>query len=521
MIERARPGAWAVLATAMFPVVLTAQQVAVEDPVIAHMWTEGMEHSQVERLAQTLLDSLGPRLTGSPEELAASDWVIRTYRSWGIEARRENYGTWEGWRRGVTHVDLAEPRVRTLEATMLAWSPGTDGTVRGQAVLLPEMAGAADFERFLSGVKGRFVLLSAPQPTCRPDSNWEEYATPESFERMKAARDQEERDWIERIRATGLQTTNEVARRLEDAGAAGIFTSRWSQGWGVQKIFSAATEKVPTIDVSCEDYGLLARLAANDQGPVVEVRADAEFLGEVPTWNTIAVLPGHEMPQEYVILSAHFDSWDGGSGATDNGTGTVTMMEAMRILKAAYANPKRTILVGHWNSEEQGLNGSRAFVKDHPEIVANVQAVFNQDNGTGRVTNISMQGFADVAPFFAKWFAKIPQEITGDIDLRIPGTPGGGGSDYASFVCADAPAFGLSSLSWDYGTYTWHTNRDTFDKLVIDDVKNNATLTAMLAYLASEDPDRLPRDKAILPVNPRTGQQMTWPVCRDGARSGS
>ncbi len=519
MIERARPGAMVVLAAAAFPMVVTAQQVAVEDPVITHMWTEGMEHSQVEPLAQTLLDSLGPRLTGSPEELAASDWVIRTYRSWGIEARRENYGTWEGWRRGVTHVDLVEPRVRTLEATMLAWSPGTDGTVHGQVVLLPEITGAADFERFLAGVKGRFVLLSAPQPTCRPDSNWEEYATPESWERMRTARDEEERDWNERIRATGLQTTNDVARRLEEAGAAGIFTSRWSQGWGVQKIFSAATEKVPTIDVSCEDYGLLARLAANDQGPVVEVRADAEFLGEVPTWNTVAVLPGHELPQEYVILSAHFDSWDGGSGATDNGTGTVTMMEAMRILKAAYPNPKRTILVGHWNSEEQGLNGSRAFVADHPEIVDNVQAVFNQDNGTGRVANISMQGFSGAAPYFATWFAKIPQEITGDIELRIPGTPGGGGSDYASFVCADAPAFGLSSLSWDYGTYTWHTNRDTFDKLVMDDVKNNATLTAMLAYLASEDQDRLPRDKAILPLNPRTGQQMTWPVCRDGARS--
>lgn len=519
MMERARPGTMAVIAATLFPALAAAQQVAVKDPVISRMWTEGMENSHVERLAQTLLDSLGPRLTGSPESLAASDWMIRTYRSWGIEARRENYGTWEGWRRGVTHVDLVEPRVRTLEATMLAWSPGTDGTVRGQVVLLPEISAPADFERFAATVKGRFVLLSAPQPTCRPDSNWEEYATPESLERMQDARATEEQDWNERIRATGLETTNDVARRLEDAGAAGIFTSRWSQGWGVQKIFSAATQKVPTIDVSCEDYGLLARLAENDQGPVVEVRADAEFLGEVPTWNTIATIPGRELPQEYVILSAHFDSWDGGSGATDNGTGTVTMMEAMRILKATYPEPKRTILVGHWNSEEQGLNGSRAFVADHPDIVDNVQAVFNQDNGTGRVTNISMQGFADVAPFFAKWFAKIPQEITGYIDLRIPGTPGGGGSDYASFVCADAPAFGLSSLSWDYGTYTWHTNRDTYDKLVIDDVKNNATLTAMLTYLAAEDPDRLPRDKAILPVNPRTGQQMTWPVCRDGARS--
>jgi len=519
MIVRSRSGALAALAVALLPSVATAQQVAVEDPVIAQIWAEGMNRSQAERLAQTLLDSLGPRLTGSPESVAASDWVIQTYRSWGIEAKREQYGTWVGWRRGATHVDLTAPRVRSLEATMLAWSPGTDGTVRGEAVVLPPISSPADFEAFKSSARGRFVLLSAPQPTCRPDANWQEFATSESFERMTDAREAEAAAWNERIRATGLETSNDVARALEDAGALGILTSRWSNGWGVQKIFSAATEKVPTIDVSCEDYGLLARLAENEQGPVVEVEADAEFLGEVPTWNTIGTIPGHELANEYVILSAHFDSWDGGSGATDNGTGTVTMMEAMRILKAAYPNPKRTIVVGHWNSEEQGLNGSRAFVADHPDIVRNVQAVFNQDNGTGRVVNISMQGFTGVAPYFAEWFAKVPQEITQHIDLRIPGTPGGGGSDYASFVCAGAPAFGLSSLGWDYGTYTWHTNRDTFDKIVIDDLKNNATLTAALAYLASEEPDRLPRDRAILPLNPRTGQQMTWPECRDGARS--
>lgn len=514
-----RSGAMAIATLAMFAPGLRAQQVAVKDPVIAQIWREGMDHSQVDRLAQTLLDSLGPRLTGSPEMKAAADWVVSTYKSWGIDARLENYGTWEGWRRGVTHVDLLEPRVRSLEATMLAWSPGTKGMVKGPVVILPSIASPAEFEAFAKTVKGKFVLLSAPEPTCRPDNNWEEFATPTSLQDMRNARDAAQEDWNETIRATGMRTANDVARRLEDEGALGVFTSRWSRGWGVQKIFSAATEKVPTIDVACEDYGLLARLAQNDQSPVVQVQADAQFLGEVPTFNTIGEIRGTELPDEYVILSAHFDSWDGGSGATDNGTGTVTMMEAMRLLKAAYPNPKRTILVGHWNSEEQGLNGSRAFVTDHPDIVQNVQAVFNQDNGTGRVVNISMQGFTGVASHFVDWFTKVPQELTDQIDLRVPGTPGGGGSDYASFVCAGAPAFGLSSLNWDYGTYTWHTNRDTFDKLVMDDLRGNAVLTAMLAYLASEDPGKLPRDKAILPVNPRTGEQMTWPVCRDGARS--
>ena len=112
-----------------------------------------------------------------------------------------------------------------------------------------------------------------------------------------------------------------------------------------------------------------------------------------PTFNTIGEIKGTEKPDEYVILSAHFDSWDGGTGATDNGTGTITMMEAIRILKKIYPNPKRTILIGNWGSEEQGLNGSRAFVEDHPEIIKNIQAVFNQDNGTGRVVNIQARDF--------------------------------------------------------------------------------------------------------------------------------
>ncbi len=494
-----------------------AQDFPVDDPVLKAIWTEGMERSRVYDLAQTLLDSLGPRLTGTPALEAASDWVIRTYRSWGIEARREEYGTWKGWRRGVTHVDLVEPRVRSLEAMMLAWSPGTDGTVRGGVVAVPTLDSPEALDAFLADVKGKFVLVSPPEATCRTDDNWEEFATKASLETMREERDAARKAWQEQLSALELNSRT-LAKKVEEAGALGVFESRWSRGWGVRRIFSTYTETIPTISIGCEDYGLLFRLASRHQGPVVEVLAESEDLGEVPTFNTIGEIRGTEKPDEYVILSAHFDSWDGGSGATDNGTGTVTMMEAMRILAKTYPAPKRTILVGHWSSEEQGLNGSRAFVTDHPEIVEGIQAVFNQDNGTGRVVRISMQGFTEAGALFGKWFARIPRDITQYIDLDIPGVPGRGGSDYAAFVCAGAPAFSLSSLSWDYGRYTWHTQRDTFDKLVMDDLRNNATLTAMLAYLASEDPVRFPRDRRILPVSSRTGEQMTWPQCRDGRR---
>ena len=221
-----------------------------------------------------------------------------------------------------------------------------------------------------------------------------------------------------------------------------------------------------------------------------------------------------------MVLSAHFDSWDGGTGATDNGTGTITMMEAARILKKVYPNPRRTIIVGLWGSEEQGLNGSRAYVEDHPEVVEGLQALFNQDNGTGRVVRIGGQGFLHSYAYLGRWLEAVPDSITQHIETTFPGNPGRGGSDYASFVAKGAPAFSLSSLSWSYWNYTWHTNLDTYDKIVFDDVRSNAILTAILAYMASEDPERTSREKAVLSVNPRTGKQREWPEPRKPTREG-
>jgi Zn-dependent M28 family amino/carboxypeptidase len=220
------------------------------------------------------------------------------------------------------------------------------------------------------------------------------------------------------------------------------------------------------------------------------------------------------------VLSAHFDTWDGSSGATDNGTGTVIMMEAMRILKAVYPNPKRTIVVGHWNSEEQGLNGSGAFAADHPEVIKGAQAVFNQDNGTGLITSVSAMGLLGQSEFLGRWMGQLPDDLTRGLRAQLMGSPGRGGSDHASFICHGAPAIGLSSDMWDYFSYTWHTDLDTFDKVVIENVRQNAVLTAMLAYLAAEDPETMPRDQRVMPPNRRTGEPGQWPTCREAARTG-
>ncbi|RVT97284.1 M20/M25/M40 family metallo-hydrolase [Mucilaginibacter limnophilus] len=480
------------------------------DPVINNIIKEANTNSQLKPLAHELLDVIGPRLVGTPQMQQAHNWAVEKYKIWGIAARNEKWGEWRGWERGISHIDMLSPRVRTLEATQLAWSPGMKKSVTAELIILPEVADSNAFKKWLPSVKGKFVMISMMQPTGRPDYNWKEFATPESFEKMKKDRTTQTDAWQNRIKNTGY-TNRTLPPALEKAGAAGVVINNWSAGFGVDKIFGAYTKKIPTIDIALEDYGMLYRLVESGHNPKIRVHTEAKETGVQPTFNTLAEIKGSEKPNEYVILSAHFDSWDGGTGATDNGTGTLTMMEAMRILKKVYPNPKRTILVGHWGSEEQGLNGSRAFVEDHPEIVQNVQAVFNQDNGTGRVVNLSGQGFLHAYDYLGRWLSKVPDSIRTQIETSFPGAPGRGGSDFASFVAAGAPAFSLSSLNWSYGTYTWHTNRDTYDKIVFDDVRSNAILTAILVYMACEDPAKTQRDKSVMPVNPKTGEQTKWP----------
>ncbi|MGQ0764998.1 MAG: M28 family peptidase [Gemmatimonadota bacterium] len=511
---------------------LVAQRFTTGDQVIRRIHDEGMNRSQAGRLLQVLSDSIGPRLTGTPGMKRGNDWLVATYRSWGVEAKNEQYGTWKGWRRGISHLDLIAPRVRSLEGMLLAWSGGTGSRdVEGDVIVLPDVPDSAAFAQWLPQARGKFVLVSMLQPTCRPDDNWERFATPASLAAMRAQRDTATRRWNDRTRKTGLGLglgTGTLGVALEAAGAAGVIASRWSNGWGVQKVFDARTERIPSFDVSCEDYGLLYRLAENRQGPRVRARADAEFQGEVPVFNTIATIRGSTRPDEYVMLSAHFDSWDGGSGTTDNGTGTIVMLEAARILRAVYPAPKRTIIVGHWNGEEQGLNGSRAWSEDNPAAVKGLQALFNQDNGTGRIINFGGSGFTTASGNLARWMANIPTEIASNVTMSFPGAPSGGGSDNASFVCHGAPAFGLGALDWSYGQYTWHTQRDTYDKAVLDDLRNNATLTAMLVYLASEDPELLARDRRSFDRGPQVSQTpggfgggapQSWPSCTPALRN--
>ena len=519
----------ATLAAPCLPVALDAQTPATfpaPNAALERFWRLGMDSSQVQRLGQVLLDSLGPRLSGTARQKAANDWLVSLYTQWGAAGKNEQVGTWRGWRRGHSHIDLVSPRVRTLEGTMLAWSPGTKSKdVTAATVVLPRFADSTEFVKWLPKAKGKFVLVSAPQPTCRPTESWTANATAASKARLDSVRADLQRDWGGvNVRGTGYSNalgTGSLGVRLEQGGAAGVISSRPKNAWGTIDVFETYNTSAPALALSCEDYGLVFRLTENNQSPKLRINLDAALPGEQPIFNTIGMLKGTEKPNEYVLLSAHFDSFDGGSGATDNGTGSLTMLEAFRLLTKVYPNPKRTILVGHWTAEEHGLVGSRAYTEDHPEVVEGLQALFNQDAGTGRILSIGAGGLPNAGAHLQQWMAKLPAEFTSVVTPRIPGSPAGGGSDDASFGCYGAPAFGMGGTSWEYGSYTWHTNRDTYDKVVWDDLKHNATLVAMLAYLASEDDSKITRERAtaeqIAPGRNGAGA-FAWPTCQKAPR---
>ena len=438
------------------PIAASAQTFPTEDPVIKRLWALGMDSSRVQSLAQVLLDSVGPRLSGTPLQKNANDWVVQEYTKWGITARNERVGTWRGWRRGHSHIDLRTPRVRSLEGTMLAYSPGTGGkAIEAPAIVLPRFADTAAFVRWLPQARGKLVLVSAPLPTCRPVENWAANATPAVKSRMDSLRSAIQREWSgQSVRGTGHSLalgSGSLGVRLEEAGVAGVITSRPKDAWGSIDVFETYNTKAPAVALSCEDYGLVFRLAENNQNPTLRLDLDADLLGEQPIFNTIGMIRGSEKPDEYVLLSAHFDSWDGASGATDNGTGTLTMMEAMRILKQAYPNPKRTITCGTLDGRRAGLIGSRAFAED-PKVLEGMQIVFNQDNGTWRIVRIGGGGMVNSPERIIAWMAKMPTEFTTQVSFGGPGSPSGGGSDHTSFLCHGVPAFGIGAPAGTTGS---------------------------------------------------------------------
>jgi hypothetical protein len=209
----------------------------------------------------------------------ANDWAVAKYASWGITAKNEQWGEWRGWQRGISHIDMVTPRVKSLEGTQLAWCAATGAKgVTAEIVIIPDLADSIAFKNWLPNVKGKFVMISMCQPTGRPDYNWQEFGTKDSFEKMKKDRAAQTEAWRIRISKTGY-TARTLQTALETAGAAGILTSNWSAGFGVNKIFGAVARKIPVVDIALEDYGLLYRLTETGSKPTINIRNRIERTG--------------------------------------------------------------------------------------------------------------------------------------------------------------------------------------------------------------------------------------------------
>jgi carboxypeptidase Q len=491
-----------------------------EQAMLSRIAERGRDQSQIREDAHQLMDVIGPRLTASPADLAAHDWMLQTYRRMGLESWNAAYGTLPGWRRGTTHVDLIYPRVRTLEAMALAWSPGTKGAVEAPVVVLPRLASPDEFKQWLPAVRGAYVLASVPDTSCRPIEDWKAYAKPEVVERMQAERAKAYADWLATFDRIGV-SPQQFPKTVEAAGAAGILVRNWwkdpqidpgssesSPPASASVIMDGSSEQTPMVNLGCEDYGLLWRLTEGGSHPRIRVAVDAESLGDAPVEETLAKIPGVEQPDQVIVLTAHLDSWDAGSGATDNGTGTLRMLEAMRILRDLYPKPRRTILVRHWSGEEQG------FI---PPEMPGLQLRFNQDVGTGRAASLFLRGLPAMREVLEGFVHRLP--AAAGANLAIVG-PEKTNLDSATKACSGVAVVNLWpsnktgdpwSLTWSY-YHTWHTNRDSYDKIVFDEVQADAALLAMLAYLASEYPDAFPQAARNL-TDPKTGQALDLPPC--------
>ena len=502
----------AATALALFSAPLAAQQQAVQERLdmaaLARIREEGLNHSYLDSLAQQLMDGIGQRLTASPSLRRAQDWAVQTLRGWGlVNVRSEPWDSTfgRGWERVSYSARWIEPYVQPLYGMPLAWSGSTRGTVTCP-VKVVELNDTTALARYEGQLRGSCALiLRAPLRALPPE--WTAAAqridadsilawsgrplpqpagarpqTPEALARMQSFRAQAQRlnEWIARqgLVATFSASPWNFGLILGSAGPQ-----------AAQARDSANFEPLPTIAVSYEQAGQMVRDLQRGVNVRVELNVQNRFSNpDKREYNVIGEIPGTDLANQVVMIGGHFDSWYGGTGATDNGAGSIVMMEAMRILKTLNLPLRRTVRIGLWSGEEQGLLGSRAWVRQHRGELDNMSAYLNVDNGTGRLRGVYAQGNAAVMPIFDELLA--PFHDLGAV-ASIPNNTGG--TDNLSFDAAGVPGFQFIQDPIDYGTRTHHSQVDTYERLQMDDLRQAATIVAWTVYEIANRDQMMPR----------------------------
>jgi carboxypeptidase Q len=513
---------------------------------------EGLRHSHVMEYASALMDGIGPRLTGSPNVKRANDWTRDQLTAMGCSnAHLEDWGEFGmGWQQLNTWLRMVSPDTAVFIAQASPWSPSTNGAVSGPAVWL-DIKTEADIDKYKGKLAGKIVLfgeMREVKPVDKPLfrrydekelANIANYPLAEEDEYAQYRKDYAKRVAIAAKLMPFLADEHVLAvitpsRDGRDGGGSGgtIFDDR---GVGRDTYKPDHAMKVPVVVAAIESYGRVYRLLNANVPVTLELNVDTKFFGDHEhAFDTIAEIPGSDpkLKDEVVMVGGHLDSWIAGTGATDNGAGTVVAMEVMRILNALQVKPRRTIRVGLWTGEEQGLYGSAGYVKEHfgyvplstapdqmklpdwmrkaagPPVIkpdqAKISGYFNVDNGSGKIDGIYLQENAAVEPIFRQWIGPLKDIGVTTITLRNTS-----GTDHESFDAVDIPGFQFIQDPLDYGSRTHHSNQDVFERLQPADLAQAATVEAIFVYNTAMRDQMLPRKPM---PHPELDEQRSSPL---------
>ena len=496
---------------------------------------EGTASSRIMQTMHYLTDVYGPRLTGSPNHEAAARWAVEQLEAWGLQ--NGHLEPWDfghpGWLNERLTAHIVSPVKDHLVCEVLAWTPSTEGTVTAEAYQIVPPGRPTDeeltafFERVTDEVGGKIVLVGAHRtvpvtltgaPRRREEAALRAEYDPNNAGPAQAGPPRRTPPAAEDGVLSARQVAQRVAKFLRDNGAL-VQINDAGRDHGQIRAFSNRTydpeQTAPTAVMRNEDFGRITRLLTNGSEPVtIEFNIVNQWYPEGRTsYNAVAEIPGTDKSDEVIMLGGHLDSWHAATGATDNGIGSAVMMEAARILQAIGVRPRRTIRVALWGGEEQGLLGSQAYVKEHfgsfedpkPEYDT-FGGYFNIDSGTGGARAASVFGPAGAADVLREALA--PFEDLGLVGARVTTSRRRGGSDHTSFNEAGLPGISMRQDPIQYGTYTWHTNLDTYERIVEGDAIGSAiTIAAAVYHLAMRD-ELLPRldvdEMPRLPERPPT-----------------
>lgn len=492
--------------------------------VMSQIRNEGFRNSKVMEIESQLTDVIGPRLTGSPNMKAANDWTRDKFTEWGlVNSHLESYPFGRGWTNEYTMVRMVAPQATPLLAYPKAWTVSTNGAQRAPVIKV-KLQTQADLDKYKGQLAGKIVLngdMREIKPGDKPAIERYDDKKLADIAQYEIPSEKPRYSPQEIAQRMGFQKT--LNQYLMDEKVVGIIDPSRSGDNGLVFVQGGASHEpgnpagVPSLVMAIENYGRITRLLDKNIPVELEIDVRNTFYDSDPNaYDTIAEIPGSDKKDEVVMLGAHLDSWHAGTGATDNAAGSAVVMEAVRILKAIGLKPRRTIRIGLWSGEEEGLLGSAAYVKQHfgahvpptdpkelalPEWLrkndtplelkpeqAKVSAYFNIDNGTGKIRGIYLQENEGVEPTFSAWMQPF-----GDLGMTTITDRNTGGTDHESFDAVGIPGFQFIQDPVEYMTRTHHSNMDVYERIQRDDMMQAAVILAAYVYDAAMRDNMLPR----------------------------